>query len=89
MEDYTHLRKAHKDNEKEALLGAELSPTEAKECLDTMKDISALIEKVTSSNKPRIFLIYYYIGSHYLLEIRVYLFDWIYCTLCSPLGFHR
>lgn len=46
MDDYTHLRKAHNDGEKEALLGNELSPTEAKECLDKMKEISELIEKV-------------------------------------------
>ena len=47
MEDFTHLRKAHKDNEKETLLGNELSPTEAKECLDTMKEISRLITEVS------------------------------------------
>jgi hypothetical protein len=46
MDDYTHLRKAHKDEDKETLLGKELSPTEAKECLDSMKEISRLIERV-------------------------------------------
>lgn len=46
MEDYTHLRKAHKDDERETLLGKELSPTEAKECLDKIKEISHLIERV-------------------------------------------
>ena len=46
MDDFRHLRKAHKDDEKESLLGDELSPVEAKECLDTMKEIAALIERV-------------------------------------------
>ena len=46
MDDYTHLRKAHKDEDRETLLGKELSPTEAKECLDSMKEISHLIERV-------------------------------------------
>ena len=46
MDDYTHLRKAHKDEDRETLLGKELSPTEAKECLDNMKEISRLIERV-------------------------------------------
>ena len=55
MEDYSHLRKAHKDEEKETLLNAELSPTDAKECLDTMKEIASLIEKVTPPINLRIF----------------------------------
>lgn len=46
MDDFRHLRKAHKDDEQESLLGDELSPVEAKQCLDTMKEIAALIEKV-------------------------------------------
>jgi len=46
MEDYSHLRKASKDGEKEPLLQDELSPTEAKECLNNMKEISLLIERV-------------------------------------------
>lgn len=48
MDDFRHLRKAHKDDEQESLLGDELSPVEAKQCLDTMKEIAALIEKVGS-----------------------------------------
>jgi predicted transcriptional regulator len=55
MEDYSHLRKAHKDEEKETLLNAELSASDAKECLDTMKEISRLIEKVTPHLLFRIF----------------------------------
>jgi hypothetical protein len=55
MEDYTHLRKAHNDDEKEALLGDELSPTEAKECLDKMKEISELIQKVLLASLFNIF----------------------------------
>lgn len=86
MDDYTHLRKAHKDEEKEALLSTELSPTEAKECLDNMKEISALIEKVTFPNLSPDLLIYYYIGRHYLLKIGVYLFSWIHCCIRSSLG---
>jgi len=46
MDDYTHLRKAHKDEDRVPLLETELSPTEAKQCLDSMKEISALIERV-------------------------------------------
>lgn len=48
MDDFRHLRKAHKDDDKESLLGDELSPVDAKECLDSMKEISALIERVGS-----------------------------------------
>lgn len=50
MEDFSHLRKAGgKDDEREALLseGHQHSPTEAKECLDTMKEISTLIANVS------------------------------------------
>lgn len=79
MEDYTHLRKAHKDEDKETLLGRELSPTEAKQCLDTMKEISGLIEQVRLLFLPKNLLIYYYIGSHYLPQIRVYLLILLYC----------
>lgn len=48
MDDYSHLRKAHKDEEKETLLNAESSPSDAKECLDTMKNISDLIAHVNT-----------------------------------------
>lgn len=44
MEDFTHLRKARGDNEKEtALLEKEMSATDAKQCLDKMKEINVLI----------------------------------------------
>jgi hypothetical protein len=49
MEDFSHLRKAGgHDGEKDALLaeGHQHSPTEAKECLDSMKHISTLIANV-------------------------------------------
>lgn len=87
MEDYTHLRKAHKDDDKETLLGRELSPVEAKECLDSMKEISTLITNVTYIFCLEL-LIYYYIGRHYLPQIRVSLLILLHCSLRSTPRLH-
>lgn len=48
MDDFSHLKKAHKDDEKETLLHGEHShsATDGKECLEQMKFISDLIAKV-------------------------------------------
>ena len=88
MDDFRHLRKAHKDDEKESLLGDELSPVEAKECLDTMKEIAALIERVCGHYQFGL-LIYYCIGSHYILEIRVSLPHLLYYWFRCALSTHR
>jgi hypothetical protein len=90
MEDYTHLRKAGgKDDEREALLaGQQHSPTEAKECLDEMKKISALIADVRLKTNHESFNLLYYIGRHYILKIRVSFLGRIHLRLCSTIGFH-
>ena len=48
MEDYTHLRKTHKEDEGETLLAeTEMNAVESLQCLNEMKHISHLISKVT------------------------------------------
>jgi hypothetical protein len=62
MEDYSHLRKAGgHDGEKDALLaeGDEHSPTEARECLESMKEISTLIADVFNLGLSFYLLIFY------------------------------
>lgn len=86
MNDHSHLKRAHKDDEaKEALL--EPSAIGSLECLNEMKHISALIEKVTLIRYPDL-LNYYYIGRHYILKIRVYLFDNLHYIVRSPVGWY-
>lgn len=77
MDDYSHLRKARSEDEEETLINEQTAPKGGEECLRQMKYISELITKVTFSQSQSNLLIYYYIGRHHLLKIRVYLFDCI------------
>jgi len=49
MDDYSHLRKARSEDEEESLIDERTAPKGGEECLRQMKEISALIERVTFS----------------------------------------
>jgi hypothetical protein len=58
MDDYSHLRKAHSEDEEESLIQEQTVPNAgAEECLKLMKEISDLISRVTFSHSN--LLIYY------------------------------